>query len=67
MNHRQSQYDKILEWLQQGHKLTPLDALHNFGCLRLGARIWEMKKNGISVQTELVKLPSGKHVARYWL
>lgn len=34
-----SQCAKIKAWLLQGHKLTSLEALKLFGCMRLASRI----------------------------
>lgn len=62
-----SQYDRILSLLKSGHTLTPLEALDKFGCLRLGARIYEMKLNGIEVKREMIKVGKKKRVARYSL
>ena len=47
--------------------ITPLEALNEHGCFRLGARIWDLKRKGHLISRELVKLDSGKRVARYWL
>lgn len=35
-----SQNSAILSALKAGRILSPLDALREFGCMRLGARIW---------------------------
>lgn len=40
----QSQCDRILRYLQSGKRLTSLEALDKFGCLRLSARILDLKK-----------------------
>jgi len=37
----QSQNSQILSYLQSGGKLTAIDALHRFNCLRLSGRINE--------------------------
>lgn len=47
--------------------VTPLVALDEIGCFRLGARVWELKAAGYDVVSELVTLPNGKRVARYTL
>ena len=39
----QSQCDRILRYLQSGKRLTSLEALDKFGCLRLSARILDLK------------------------
>lgn len=62
-----TQYSQILDWLKSGRTITPLEALERFGCLRLGARIYEMKRAGILVKREMVKISKNKRVARYSL
>lgn len=63
-----SQKEMILEYLQLGHALTPLEALRYFGCFRLGARIADIKKEGYNVHSELVHDPkTGKRYASYIL
>ena len=62
---RKSQADKIYEYLADGGKLTPIDALEMFGCFRLGARVLDLKKEGYPVVSEMVKLRNGKRVAQY--
>lgn len=63
----QSQNTKIAEYLKQGNSITPLDALNLFGCLRLGARIADLKERGLNIVTERVVTPNGKRVASYKL
>lgn len=63
---RVSQSTKILAHLQSGHRLTPIDALNLFGCFRLGARCWDLRKQGYDIKTEIVE-KNGKHFASYWL
>ena len=63
-----SQKEMILEYLQLGHALTPLEALRYFGCFRLGARIADIKKEGYNVHSEHVHDPkTGKRYASYIL
>jgi|BioPla2DNA2_1021312.scaffolds.fasta_scaffold41146_3 hypothetical protein len=63
-----SQKAKILDYMRQGHGITPIDALRMFGCFRLGARISEIKKDGWIVRTEMVKDDlTGKRYAMYSL
>jgi hypothetical protein len=63
----ESQSELILRYLQAGNKLTPLDALRLFGCLRLGARIWDLRQGGHQIAMKIVETASGKHVAEYHL
>ena len=61
----QSQEAMILKALNNGLKITPLMALDLYGCLRLGARIWELKRMGHQIKTEIVTTSTGKRVAQY--
>jgi hypothetical protein len=61
-----TQTKSILNYLQKGFSITPLEALDKFGCFRLGARIHDIKELGYDVQSKIVR--SGKkHYAKYWL
>lgn len=51
--------------LKKGRRLTPLDALNEFGCFRLAARISELRADGMSIQTRLINV-NGKTVAQYY-
>lgn len=63
-----TQADMILSDLRKGVKLTPIDALENYGCFRLGARIYDLKREGHPIKSERVTdRESGKTYARYWL
>ena len=63
-----SQKEQILDYLKQGRSLTPMDALKMFGCLRLGARIADIKGMGYLVHTEMVHdRRTGKRYASYSL
>jgi hypothetical protein len=62
-----TQAEKILADLQSGRRLTALDALRDFGCMRLGARILEIKAQGITIEDEWVRTETGKHVKRYFI
>jgi len=41
-----TQNDMILAHLKSGRDLTPLDALRDYGCFRLAARIGELREAG---------------------
>lgn len=62
-----SQANVILQYLQDGNGITPMDALNLCGCFRLSARIADLKKRGYDIVTEKVKVDGGKYVARYHL
>lgn len=65
MNTR-TQRDRIICYLATGKPLNPLMALRRFGCFRLGARIWELKRDGHDIHAERVTR-GGKTFAQYRL
>jgi hypothetical protein len=50
-----SQEGQILAYLCTGAELTPLDALQRFGCLRLGARIFALRQDGVSIVSRTIR------------
>lgn len=60
-----AQTARILAHLKH-HTITPLQALKLYGCFRLGARIWDLRRAGYDIHTTLVET-CGKRVARYRL
>jgi hypothetical protein len=62
-----SQSDLILAALKHGDRLTPLDALTRFQCMRLASRISDLKQKGEVIHTRTIKTDSGKSVAEYWM
>ena len=63
----QTQSAQILKALKNGERLTHLDAEKRFNCLRLGARIYDLKKRGYNNISEMITVPSGKRIDQYWL
>ena len=64
----ETQYARILRFLQTGKNLTPLEALNLFGTLRLSAQIFVMRERGHDIKTEIVEVKTREgvaHVARY--
>jgi len=64
-----SQRAAIARYLKSGKSLTPLEALQKFRCMRLGARIWELKQQGADIKKYMTKVGRGeetKHVAAYY-
>lgn len=53
---------KILVHMQDGKDITPVEALQNFGCFRLAARIKEIRDQGYKVQT--IRDPRGFAIYR---
>ena len=44
-----TQYEKILDYMQRFGSITPLDAFKDLGIIRLSARIYDMRKDGITI------------------
>ena len=51
-----SQCDRILDAMRRGESVTQLDAWMRFGVRRLGARIYDLKKQGIEIVSEDVEV-----------
>lgn len=66
-----SQREGILKYLKVHGSITPLDALREFGCMRLASRISELRCMGydITSEMEITKNTAGQavHYARYRL
>ena len=67
MESRDSQNALIKSWLLNGYSITQLEALNQFDCFRLAARIADLRDQSLNVVTEIVTLENGKRVARYSL
>jgi len=61
-----SQEKMILEHLQSGQAITPMTALNLYGCFRLGARIFSLKKKGHRIMVEDVQ-NGKKRYAKYYI
>jgi len=57
---------KLEAWLLKGKTITALQALNKWGCMRLSARINELRNDGFPILTDSVK-QNGKVFARYRL
>lgn len=62
-----SQNKRILEHLLKGRELTAFQALEKFSCLRLAARINDIRNMGFDVKSKMVDVGTGKSVAQYSL
>ena len=60
-----SQLDQILAHLRT-EPITPMQALMNYGCFRLAARIRDLRDSGHEIHTEQVEFDD-KRFARYTL
>lgn len=63
---KDSSTQRLRRWILSGKSITPLQALDKFGCLRLGARIMDLRNEGYDIVTKIVH-KNGKRFARYKL
>lgn len=61
-----TQKKDILNHLIEKGTITPIEALELYGCFRLGARIADLKAEGIQIRTDIVA-KNGKRFAQYSL
>jgi hypothetical protein len=47
-----TQAERILRHLKDFGTITPVEALRDYGVMRLGARIWDLKHRGYDIRTE---------------
>ena len=68
---KKTQKELILEYMELNGSITPLEAEKYIGCMRLGARIWDLKHDGYNIVSEIVEVQTrhgGKaKVAQYRL
>ena len=62
-----TQNERILQHLKSGNSITPLEALQWYGCMRLAARVLDLRESGHNVISVPMKLRNGKRVACYRL
>jgi len=53
-NERPAQTREILAYMRENGSITPLEALNELGCMRLGSRIFELRSQGFNIATEKV-------------
>lgn len=66
MSDTTNQNKRILEYLKRYENITQLEALNGIGCMRLSARIAELRKQGHNIVT-MTEMRNGKRYARYCL
>ncbi len=62
-----TQAQQILRDLKRGKRITPLDALFHYGCMRLAARIYDLKFKGHDIKVRNKAVGDGTTVAEYRL
>lgn len=61
-----TQAKQILSYLRSGNSLTQAQSVRYFNCYRLSARIWDLRKMGFLIRSEIVR-NEGSHFAKYSL
>ena len=61
-----TQTEQIRAHLLSGRDITPLEALDQYGCFRLAARVSDIREEGHDIQT-IIEERNGKRYARYRL
>lgn len=65
---RESIAQKLLNHLKDGNTITALEALKRFGCMRLSARIYNLRNMGHIIESKYEKSEqTGKAYSRYKL
>ena len=49
-----TQNEMVLRYMREYGSITPWEAMREFGCMRLGARIYDLKRMGVDINTETV-------------
>ena len=66
-----TQTEQVQDHLERYGSITPLEAMEEYGIMRLGARIYDLKRAGVQIISEMETAPNrdGKSVsyARYRL
>lgn len=50
---KMTQCERILRYIEETGSITQMDALREFGCMRLASRISDLKKQGIPVKRKI--------------
>lgn len=68
---KQTQCEKVLEYMERFGSITQLDALADLGCMRLASRISDLRQCGIAIgrrmKTSKNRYGEDVHFAEYYL
>ncbi len=66
-----TQTEQVLRHLQDYGSITPVEAMAEYGIMRLGARIWDLKRQGHNITSEretgVNRYNEKTHYAKYYL
>ena len=54
MENTMTQCDRVLKYMQDFGTITPVQAMQDLGCMRLGARIWDLRAAGHNITRRMV-------------
>lgn len=61
-----TQAQEIKDWMEKHGWITPLEALRFIGCFRLAARILDLKRSGVPIESKKITDPeTGKVWSAY--
>lgn len=65
----ESQNSRIFRYLMEGNRITSLEALKMFGCMRLASRISDLRRihPEVVINVDKVDTPTQKKVAQYYI
>jgi hypothetical protein len=63
---RRKENATIISHLKDNGSITPFEALKRYGCMRLGARIFDLRSKGYPIKTEIAK-GSKKYAIYKWV
>lgn len=71
MNSKMNKHKAVLQWLQTGASISSMEAIQNFGAVRLGSIIHNLRKQGHNIETVICegtdRFGNPSRFARYYL
>ena len=63
----ESQNKRIFAYLMEGHRITSLEAMKLFGCMRLASRISDIRRDHpeVNIKVDRIETATKKKVAQY--
>lgn len=65
----ESQEKQIFSYMMDGNRITSLEVLQLFGCMRLASRISDIRRNHpeVNIKVERIETATQKKVAQYYV
>ncbi len=57
----------VKKHLMSGKTITPVEAMHQYGTIRLGAYVHRLRQEGMPIRTKMVRSLNGRPYAEYSL